>query len=110
MTDVSGDFKERLDKHSDRINETHDRLIRTETRVDGVEGQVSRISDSLTALQAQQTENHKETTEQLRVIHGSLGEDKGRRAGAETSRAIHLGYGTLGLACLVFLAKIAGLW
>lgn len=110
MVDVSGEFKDRLDKHSDRINDNHDRLIRVETRVEGVEGQMSRISDNLSALQTQQAENHKETTSQLNVIHRSLGEDSGRRAGAQDSRAVHLGYGTLGLAALVFLAKIAGLW
>lgn len=107
---MSGDTKERLDKHSDRINDNHDRLVRVETRVDGVEGQMSRISDSLTALQTQHTENHRETTTQLSVIHQKLGEDSGRRAGVQDSRAVHLGYGTLGLAAMVFLAKIAGLW
>lgn len=107
---MSGGFKERLDEHSDRISDNHDRLVRAETRLEGVEGQMSRISDNLSSLQAQQSENHKETTTQLATIHRSLGEDSGRRAGAQDSRTVHLGYGTLALAVMVFLAKIAGLW
>lgn len=107
MTDVSGEVKERLDKHSARINEHRDRLIRAETKIEGIEDQVGRISDNVVNLQAQQAENHKETTTQLGQIHSELGKDAGRREGIKTLRGVHLAYGGMMLTALALLARIA---
>lgn len=107
----------RMDGHRDEIRDLDRRTTRVETRVDGVESQVGHISDTLSSLTAQHNANHGETTRQLQLISGQIGEQRGQNTARNSSFSKGIALAGLALSGIVGLAgivatitKLVGVW